>query len=91
MPLSARSEERLHAYAEKLLKYLEEKGGEEGEEEGKKLRLEDIGYTLQVGREGMEKRVVFLVKEEQELREKLKGFVAGEEGIEGCWRGESGN
>ena len=39
----------------------------------------------------MEKRVVFLVKEEQELREKLKGFVAGEEGIEGCWRGEVGN
>ncbi len=80
VPLSARTGEQLLAYAEKILAYLQNKGEKD---------LPALAYTLQVGREAMENRVLFLVVTDQELEEKLTRFVKGEARIEGCFRGEA--
>jgi len=47
------------------------------------LRLDDLAYTLQVGREPMACRVVFLVRSLAELKARLEEFVAGKEAIDG--------
>ena len=50
--------------------------------------LADIAYTLQVGREAMKNRVVFIANNINELNQKLKDFIDGKEKIEGCLQGE---
>ncbi|MCP5006113.1 MAG: hypothetical protein GY941_19565, partial [Planctomycetes bacterium] len=52
-----------------------------------KQRIEDIAYTLQVGRSVMEERVVFIVKNESDLMEKLQSFLESEELVKDCYRG----
>ena len=52
-----------------------------------KYRIEDIAYTLQVGRSVMEERVVFIVKDESDLLQKLQLFLANEEFIKDCYQG----
>ncbi len=79
VPLSAKTGEQLIAYAKKMLAYLQNKGEKD---------LPALAYTLQVGREAMENRALFLVTTAQELEEKLTRFVKGEERIEGCFKGE---
>ncbi|MGD9826610.1 SDR family NAD(P)-dependent oxidoreductase, partial [Desulfobacter sp.] len=73
IPLSAKTRERLHAYAGRLKRFLTRTGS--GAEP---LRLQDIAYTLQTGRQALEERVIFLVKNLQELGEKLKAFESGQ-------------
>jgi acyl transferase domain-containing protein/NAD(P)-dependent dehydrogenase (short-subunit alcohol dehydrogenase family)/acyl carrier protein/SAM-dependent methyltransferase len=85
--LSAKNADRLNAYAKETVAFLEkiEAGGE------KRLcetRLEDIAYTLQVGREAMEERLALIVESIKELREKLQGFLEGREGIAHLYRGQ---
>lgn len=73
-PVSAKSEERLHAYAAKLSAFIHPD-----------LPLKDLAYTLQVGREQMEERVVFTAQNMTQLKERLKGFLDGD-AVSGCWR-----
>lgn len=73
IPLSAKTRDRLHAYAGRLNRFLARTGS--GAEP---LRLQDIAYTLQTGRQALEERVIFLVKNRQELREKLQAFESGQ-------------
>ncbi|NOX92974.1 MAG: AMP-binding protein, partial [Gammaproteobacteria bacterium] len=79
---SARHQESLRACAEKFLAFIH-----------KSLTvsavpgLVDMAYTLQVGREAMDERVVFLVKDIQVLTEKLEAFLRGEKDLEYCWTG----
>ena len=47
-----------------------------------------MAYTLQMGREGMTERVGMVVRSEGELEEKLSGYVAGKEEVEGVYRGQ---
>lgn len=80
VPLSARNEERLQAYAKKLSAYLHEG-----------IRLQDLAYSLQVGREAMEERAVFIVSGIPELIAKLEAFGDKQEVPGGCWRGHIRN
>jgi len=52
------------------------------------IDLEALAYTLQVGREAMRYRVVFLVRDVAELYECLTAFADGATVSEGCWRGD---
>ncbi|UJF34777.1 SDR family NAD(P)-dependent oxidoreductase [Paenibacillus hexagrammi] len=80
--LSAKSEERLKAQAQQFLNGIAE--GQFAD-----VSLADIAYTLQVGREAMEERLAFIVRSLQELEEKLRGFVTGQDGVEGLYRGQA--
>ncbi|WP_373855388.1 SDR family NAD(P)-dependent oxidoreductase, partial [Desulfocucumis palustris] len=51
------------------------------------INLFNLAYTLQVGREAMEERVAFIVKDIPELMDKLEAFAEAKESIDNCWRG----
>ncbi|NOU16651.1 MAG: SDR family NAD(P)-dependent oxidoreductase [Bacteroidales bacterium] len=76
--LSAKSENRLKVYAEKLLHWIEQK----------EINLADLGYTLQVGREAMENRLGLIVHSTNELVEKLHRYIQGDKEIEGVFTGQ---
>ena len=82
IPLSAKADDRLRDYALKLLDFLAPDGP------GALVKLADLSYTLQVGRETMRSRVAFLVSHVGELRQKLADFAAGREQIDSCVRGD---
>ncbi|MCP5002909.1 MAG: hypothetical protein GY941_03015, partial [Planctomycetes bacterium] len=84
IPLSAKNKERLHACVEQFYLFLQE---QEGIKDEPKYRIEDIAYTLQVGRSAMEERVIFIVKDEFDLLEKLQSFLANEESVKDCYHG----
>jgi acyl transferase domain-containing protein/aryl carrier-like protein len=79
--LSAKDDERLREQAQQLLAAIQKQQLTEG-------NLADMAYTLQVGREAMEERLGLIVTSMKELEEKLKGFVEGQDAIEGCYRGK---
>jgi len=60
--LSARNEDRLREYVDRLLTYLQ---GEQG------IDLASLCYTLQVGREAMEERLAIVISEVSELIDRL--------------------
>jgi acyl transferase domain-containing protein/NAD(P)-dependent dehydrogenase (short-subunit alcohol dehydrogenase family)/acyl carrier protein len=82
--LSAKNEERLKVYALNLARFLRRKLSRQDQEE---LFLQDIAYTLQVGREAFNERLALVVSGIEELVEKLERFANGETGIEGLSRG----
>ncbi|WP_409174764.1 SDR family NAD(P)-dependent oxidoreductase [Brevibacillus fortis] len=51
------------------------------------IDLENVAYTLQVGREGMKERVAFVVEDIPELIGKLEAYSRGENTIGNCWEG----
>ncbi len=51
--------------------------------------LTSLAYTLQTGREAMEERVVFIVKDLDELIVKLEAFENNSKEIDKCWRGQT--
>ncbi len=73
--LSARTKERLRAYAKVLVEHLDEMGGVDGDGVGQPPRLADIAFTLQVGREPMEERLALVARDLEELRRHLMSFV----------------
>ncbi|MCX7747906.1 MAG: amino acid adenylation domain-containing protein [Clostridia bacterium] len=77
IPLSAKNGERLKVYAQELLHYIKPD-----------TDLAGLAYTLQVGREAMESRVILMVDTIDELKRKLSDFIRGEEEIEGLLKGE---
>jgi len=92
IPLSARSSERLQEYAKKILDFLKIDSinstaayllGQYPE-----FDLPELAYTLQVGRDAMEERLIFLVKGIPELIAQLEAFTEGEENIANCWQGQ---
>lgn len=72
--LSARNKERLKAYAERWAAFLEKEGEAAS---GQSPGLTDIAYTLQVGRQEMDERVAFLVRDHGELAARLHNYVCG--------------
>ncbi|WP_161624829.1 SDR family NAD(P)-dependent oxidoreductase [Streptomyces spectabilis] len=83
VPLSATDGDRLRAYADKLLRFLDTK-------EGAALDPADLAHTLQNGRVALAERAVILAHDLDEVREGLEA-VAGDTGTEGTgvrvWRG----
>ncbi len=78
--LSARNAERLREQAQQLVRAIRE-------EQFSDAHLFAIAYTLQIGREAMEERMGIIVESVRELKEKLENFIAGNESIEGLYRG----
>ncbi|NKB24234.1 MAG: SDR family NAD(P)-dependent oxidoreductase [Kiritimatiellae bacterium] len=83
--LSAKNEDRLRAYAQNLIDYLHP-----STLDLRPLtpRLEDVAYTLQVGREAMEERLGLIVGSAEELVENLKGFLEDRDDVEDLYRGQ---
>jgi acyl transferase domain-containing protein/SAM-dependent methyltransferase/acyl carrier protein len=79
--LSAKNEVRLVEYAKRLHHFLSRK-------EASEIRLYDLAYTLQVGREAMEERLAVVVSSKDELLEKLEYFIGNSEGVIGLYRGQ---
>ncbi len=52
----------------------------------REIKLNELAYTFQVGREAMEERAAFLVKDIPELINKLEAFVE-DTTIDNCWKG----
>jgi acyl transferase domain-containing protein len=77
--LSAKNKERLREQAQRLLAAIRERQFSD-------THLADIAYTLQVGREAMEERLAVMVWSIKELREKLEGFLEGQD-VEDLYRG----
>jgi acyl transferase domain-containing protein/acyl carrier protein len=71
--LSARSEDRLRAYARALLDRLGDQ--EPGE---RSLQLADIAHTLRVGRDEMAVRLAVLAEDTAQLADRLRAYLAGD-------------
>jgi polyketide synthase PksN len=82
--LSARNKECLSNAVLRLKDYV----AKELAQEEPSVRLADLAYTLQVGREPMQERLAVVVHSLKELEEKLKG-VLEENGAAGVFRGEA--
>jgi acyl transferase domain-containing protein/acyl carrier protein len=82
--LSAKNEERLKEYARELIRFLDrhpaapapqaQKPAQPAQPPGSALKLADMAYTLQVGRDAMEERMALVVSTIPELKEKLSRF-----------------
>src|SRR5262249_13601807 len=83
IPLSAHTEEALKAYAHQLSLFLQPPGATQFVP----INLVDLAYTLQVGREAMKERVMFVVADLPELVVALNAFSAGREAGANYWRG----
>jgi acyl transferase domain-containing protein/enoyl-CoA hydratase/carnithine racemase/acyl carrier protein len=70
IPLSARTKEQLQQKASELLDFIVSSEQTNS--------LVDIAYTLQVGREGMEERLGFIVSSLSQLKEKMSAYIAGD-------------
>ncbi|MCP3942315.1 MAG: type I polyketide synthase, partial [Desulfobacteraceae bacterium] len=79
--LSAKNEERLKEYANNMEKFLNSQFSVLN------YQLSDVAYTSQVGREAMEERLAVIVSSAEELGDKLKSFIAGEDNTEDLYRG----
>ncbi|NKB24233.1 MAG: hypothetical protein GKR87_07640 [Kiritimatiellae bacterium] len=82
--LSAKNEDRLRAYAQHLIDYLHPLALDL---RPLTPRLQDVAYTLQVGREAMEERLGFIVSSINELKETLQTFIQGKEDTKNVYRG----
>jgi acyl transferase domain-containing protein/tryptophanase/acyl carrier protein len=71
-PLSARNEEQLRQVAERLKAFVEK-----DRDSGSAPSLDDIAFTLQVGRKSFDHRVALIAGSREQLLEKLKSFLAG--------------
>ncbi|HEY0946762.1 MAG TPA: SDR family NAD(P)-dependent oxidoreductase [Opitutaceae bacterium] len=70
--LSARTPERLRAYAAVVAEWLTSAAS------GKRPHLADLAFTSQAGREPMEHRLAVVVADQAELADRLVRFAAGE-------------
>lgn len=75
VPLSAKSDSGLKAYAQKLISFL--KTATVDNRSSSTVNLIDIAYTFQVGREPMKKRVVFRADTVMQLMTQLELFYQG--------------
>jgi polyketide synthase PksN len=80
IPFSAKQQDRLVEYIENFRHFLETA------RLTAKPTLKEIAYTLQVGREPMPHRVVFLVSTVSELLEGIKNFQQNQH-TNNCWQG----
>lgn len=83
VPLSAKTPERLQIMARELLGFLQY-----GNEAGQSADLLSLSYTLQIAREAMQYRVLFLVRDIAELERELQRFVQGDHHSAGFVQGQ---
>jgi acyl transferase domain-containing protein len=80
--LSARNEERLREYAQRLLSFVEQRPA---------TPLAALAYTLQVGREAMEERLALVAQSLDELAQKLRAYLAGDTVVDELYCGQAGS
>ncbi len=78
--LSARNEERLKVYAHKMAHFLKTTEPP--------IKLTNIAYTLQTGREAMEARLAMVVSAIEDLTEKLMQYCQGKSDIVNVYAGQ---
>ncbi|WP_439515180.1 SDR family NAD(P)-dependent oxidoreductase [Oceanibaculum nanhaiense] len=78
LPISARDEGRLAAYAERLRDWLRDAPDD--------LSLADLAYTFQTAREPMEARAAFVATGKEGLIDALESFLAGDTPEDGPYR-----
>ncbi|MFA6174053.1 MAG: SDR family NAD(P)-dependent oxidoreductase [Kiritimatiellales bacterium] len=78
--LSAKNEQRLREYADRLLQFVRN--------ERESVNLRDMAYTLQVGREAMPHRLAFQAASLDQLEQKLQAFIEQPTPVEGIHRGQ---
>jgi acyl carrier protein len=76
--LSARDDDRLRAYAERMLRWLDS---------ADTVDLTAVSYTLQTGREEMAQRLAVVADDAAGLRDKLSRWLAGAGAVPGVWTG----
>ncbi|MCG6894417.1 MAG: SDR family NAD(P)-dependent oxidoreductase, partial [Desulfobacteraceae bacterium] len=82
--LSAKNEDRLKAYAERMIEFLEiHHSGFENPNPS----LADIAYTLQTGRDAMEERLALVAGSLDDLRDTLFRYVNGGQDVEDLFTG----
>ncbi|MCP5005923.1 MAG: type I polyketide synthase, partial [Planctomycetes bacterium] len=79
--LSASNQERLRAYTERILSWIEKNQ--------EQVDFSDFIYTFQVGRRGMQERLAIKVRGFGDLQSKLEQWLEGEVWLENCWQEES--
>jgi len=84
--LSAKNEDRLKAYAAKMVEFIEQ---QQSKIENRKSKIEDIAYTLMMGRDAMAARLAVVVADTDELVDKLQQFADGKKAIPGLYYGLS--
>ncbi|ACL75234.1 SDR family NAD(P)-dependent oxidoreductase [Ruminiclostridium cellulolyticum] len=89
--LSAKNRERLIEYAGKMVEYLKKYARElnpnSDSEMTEDIRLLDLAYTLQIGREAMDERIAFTAKDLAEVVSVLEGYSQGETGFKNFYSG----
>ncbi|KYF88599.1 hypothetical protein BE20_22560 [Sorangium cellulosum] len=83
LPLSAATEERLLAYAQRVLSFL----ARARSSDEPLPPLAEIAYTLQVGREQQDKRLAIVATDIEQWEDRLARFVAGERAVPGLYLG----
>jgi acyl transferase domain-containing protein len=78
--LSARTAERLRAYVERWIAYLEAPGSEPG--------LADVAYTLQVGRDELAHRLAVIASDPSDLLAQLRAWRESGRATRSCRQGE---
>jgi acyl transferase domain-containing protein/acyl carrier protein len=102
--LSAKDEERLNVYANQMLNFIKNKvnipfdqdyyqgaGEQESGAAKPSFRLEDVCYTLQIGREPMPERLAIIAGSLVELIQKLEKYCLGKTDFTHFFRGNSRN
>ncbi|MFE0729508.1 SDR family NAD(P)-dependent oxidoreductase [Streptomyces antibioticus] len=82
-PLSAKDDERLRAYAQRLLDFARDKASVAD------VTPADLAYTLQTGREAMDERLGVVADSFATLAEKLERHLAGDTAVDGVCRGNA--
>ena len=77
--LSARDEQRLNEYAKRMLNYVQKQ---------RDLDMSSLAYTLQIGRKAMQVRLAFIVKNVDDLLEKLNLYIDGKPLIKDMYSGQ---
>ncbi|NEY36541.1 KR domain-containing protein, partial [Streptomyces sp. PRKS01-65] len=85
-PLSAKTADRLQAYAGELLRFAREQEHEEVTGGGRATAA-DLAYTLQTGREAMEERLAVVADSFAALAGTLERYLDGREPVDGLYRG----
>ncbi len=81
--LSAKNQERLKAYAGKLQQFIERQLAA-----GEPLSLQDLAYTLQVGREQIDHRLALVVQSLPQLQEKLQAYLSDRPDVADLYQGQ---
>lgn len=87
LPLSARTQEQLQQKAQDLADFITLRQNDTGSTVAP-LRVDDMAYTLQMGREALDYRLAFLVTSVEELADKLAMFLRGESDMNAIFEGE---